>query len=175
MSPSIPGDESWPGGGQMLDNTTARPVRYEFATHHRSAKEYRMSAGLEWIPMLLQSIVSLGGFLFLVGAIIYIAMKRQQYGRPASLLLWAFSLLLTSTVGNRILHFAVMRYFDNSQLLTVFSLTNAFSYALSITAYVLVIRAVFVDRQPSGPLSRNFDGRPLADQPSDNPYAAPHQ
>ncbi|MGB7343353.1 MAG: hypothetical protein WBD20_04030 [Pirellulaceae bacterium] len=133
---------------------------------------------LDWLPQVLQGGVYFGGLVFLIGALIYAISQRHRCPGPAKCLIWALSLLLVAHAITPMISFVAVRYWTVGQLGVAFAMWNAISFALSTTAYVLMIKAVFMLRPNSidGPIpSSDFGGRPLADQPSGNPYASPRQ
>jgi len=130
----------------------------------------------DWLPSILQMIVQAAYVAFLIGALVYAINHRTRYPRPAKYLVWAFSLLLFSNVSRTIFTLAFVNYFPVSQMSTVFAIIQFFSIMATIAALCFVTRAAFIDRHPgANSAGRDFGGRPLVEQPSDNPYAAPRQ
>jgi hypothetical protein len=126
---------------------------------------------------MLQASVLFAYFFFIVVALVYTVVNRRRCPKPAGLLTWALALMLLSQVGGLILRIVLGKSLSVSQLAMAFQFVSALQMCLSAVALVLIVKAVFAERQPARPfvdgLSR--EGRPLADQPSDNPYASPRQ
>ncbi len=122
-----------------------------------------------WIPNLLM-------IAFCIGAMMFVGSQPSEYQRPKKYVIIALAIMLLSRLVFPFLNVFMVRWFDvsvNAIWAGVFSI--AFNLAIMISIVMLII-AAFVDRKP-GSQSSSWDpgGTPLADQPSDNPYAAPRR
>jgi hypothetical protein len=127
--------------------------------------------------MLLQLAVQFAYLIFIIALIVYAVVHRHRCPKPAGLLSWAFALMLLSHVGALYLRVLLGRALSATQFAMALQLVSAAQMCLSMVAFVLIVKAVFAERRSGAfPADGLGDaGRPLADQPSDNPYASPRQ
>ena len=117
-------------------------------------------------------------FAFYTVAIVILLGRRRIHRRPANYALGAIVINLSITVVFAVVQVVGTRYMTPQNTATTFGILSLLSNLASIGAFALLLVAVFIDRDVAGrPGYSEYDvgGKPLADQPSDNPYAAPRQ
>ena len=132
-----------------------------------------MSVSFPWI----YSVPTILMILFCMVAIVFVAMRPSEQSRAKRYVITSLVIMMLSqSVFPIVMNLAASRVFDTGNWVIVNGIINVLVTSAMIFAIVLLIAAAFLDRDPVT-LSRHWDpgGTPLADQPSDNPYAAPRQ
>lgn len=127
-----------------------------------------MSTNYDWlfyVPMLLT-------VLFCLAALSFIAARSRQYSRPKRYASAAITILLVSQFAMPLANAFLFRWVNVQIASGVISIVMTL---MVLFALGLLIAAVFIDRPAPQPPGWDPGGTPLADNPSDNPYASPRQ
>ena len=106
----------------------------------------------------------------------FVGSRPREYRRPKTYVMIALAILLLSRLAFPFLNFFMASWLDDGLSVVLAGVSSIVVNLAIITAIVMLIIAAFIDRRP-GSESPAWDpgGTPLADQPSDNPYAAPRR
>ena len=131
-----------------------------------------MDASPTWMFFLPTALM----ILFCVAAIVYIAAQSSQHGRSKRYAITAMAIvLLSQIVFPLLMNFLINQYFGPNNAIIVSALLSILVSLLMMLSLALLIIAVFIDRAPPDLSHWDAGGTPLADQPNENPYAAPRQ
>ena len=141
--------------------------------------DHTLLSVLSILPLLLR-------FTFFFAVVVILVRLRRNHRRPANYALAAISLQLIIATLFPLVQYVGVRYLTQQNIAVAFGMLNLFSTLfstlISIGSFTLILVAVFIERDVSenprsieSPLSPGNDmsGKPLENQPSENPYVAP--
>lgn len=116
-------------------------------------------------------------FLFGIGLLAYLAMRRRDYPRPVKWAMLAVAIMLLNHVSTVFIQFFLPRYFGIGQIPVLFAVVSVVYRLLNSAAILMLVAAIFIDRDRSHEFSQpqplDVDGTPSGTPPNPNPYASP--
>ncbi len=121
------------------------------------------------IPTLLMVV-------FCIGAMMYVASRSSKHGRPKAYAIAALALILLGQLIVPVSFSILSRRANVDDMAMLSGVVSLLFTMVMIFSLGLLIVAAFIDRQaPSNSSAWDAGGTPLAENPSDNPYASPRQ